>query len=225
MTKTRSARPAEYDTIMRFLENAYGHTLNLWSRWFPQSHRPENFDFGRTYLLFEQGRIACLVRYYPLEMTLGGVRVKVGGIGAVGTDPELRGRGYMSRLLEHAFGEMARDGCVISVLEGDRLRYRAFGYECAGKTLVLEVNARSCRKAGVEPLVPRRFLGEEGTLDLMARAYERGSWRCRRAPGDYRLMLYREGVLLFTAGEGERFLQLGSPLSSGLVRARVDEIE
>lgn len=209
MVEQRTARPDEYCRIMRFLENAYGHTRDFWCHCYPVVSLPERFDFTRTHLLVEDGEIRALVRVFPLELLLGGARVRVGGIGAVAADPETRGRGYMSRLMGAATAAMREEGFPLAALGGDRQRYRVFGYEHGGRQAVFTVTGRALARAGVGPVPPRRFhAGEAGsaaTLAAVAGAYEQHPYRRRRPREDYPLLFEHTRRLLFHAGEGDGF--------------------
>lgn len=78
------------------------------------------------------GRPVASLGIYPLDLQMGRVRLRVGGIGAVCTDPQHRGRGYMSCLVQAAKREMTNEGYALSWLSGDRTRYAHFGWEKAG---------------------------------------------------------------------------------------------
>lgn len=201
----RSARADEFGAIMRFLENAYGHTLNFWCHYFPAVSVKERFDFERTRLVVEGGRIRALVRVYPLELELGGVRVRAGGIGSVATDPETRGRGYMSRLMADAEALMKKEGFPISCLGGNRHRYLNFGYENGGRMVFYNISARGLARSGVRPAAARRFQGGADVLEAVAAVYGRNTYRCRRAASDYPLLFERSGLLLYHAGSGADF--------------------
>ncbi|HNQ35797.1 MAG TPA: GNAT family N-acetyltransferase, partial [bacterium] len=162
---------------------------------------PFNEGWGQ----YDTERIVGLVRIFPLDLRQGPVRLKAAGIGGVATRPELRGRGFMTRLMERALERMRGDGYPVSVLWGDRFRYRRFGYEQAGRTLSLRLTARSLKAAGVTPAPVRRYLGEPGWLDQVRAAYEKHPFRLRRRPGDYRLIFEKPGLFLFGGGRGQDF--------------------
>ena len=205
MEKISQARPEDYEEIQRLLEDAYGHTHNYFSTTYPAVWRKETTDFKHTYLIREGDCIASLVRVFPLDLILGKSRVKAGGIGGVATSPSIRGKGYMSQLMNHAIEKMKEEDFPISVLGGDRHRYRNFGYENAGKTLRLTVSRRGLEKSGIKPVFPRRYFGEPDLLRQVIIAYEQHPYRRKRIEEEYRLIYQKPGLLLFCSGEGQDF--------------------
>ena len=111
----------------------------------------------------------------------------------------------MNQLMEHAIARMKEEGFPISVLGGDRHRYQTFGYENAGKTLNLTITQRGLRKAGVKPIFPQRYSGQENLLVKIIAAYEKNHYRKIRAKEEYALLYQKPGLLLFAAGEDKNF--------------------
>jgi len=140
-------------------------------------------------LACESGRILANVSVFPMAMVIEDARLSAGGIGMVGTLPEARGRGLMTRLLEAAIARMESEGMDLSILGGDRQRYGKFGWENSGRRLELIVNERSIRRgtesdcevrkatpedaAGVKVLHDREALRFERTLDAFRGALAR----------------------------------------------------
>lgn len=91
---------------------------------------------GRVVALSDaQGpRSACAI--LARDFVMPGARLSVGLIGSVSTDPEYRGRGLATRVLNEAEEALAKLGCSVAMLWGDdpsfyyRRGYRPVGHEC-----------------------------------------------------------------------------------------------
>lgn len=205
MEKILCAQPKDYEEIQRFLEDAYGHSYNAFPNMYPAVWRKETTDYRHIYLIREEGNIVSLIRLFPLNLILGTVSVKVAGIGGVATSPSVRGKGYMNLLMEHAITRMKEEDFPISILWGDRHRYRTFGYENAGKTINLTVTRRSLHKSGVKPVSPQRYSGQKNLLAKIIAIYEKNPYCKIRTKEEYTLLYQKPGLLLFSAGEGNNF--------------------
>ena len=100
-------------------------------------------------------------------LVTAGVSMTLGGIGAVSTAVEARGKGYMTKLLYHAIDEMRAKGYPASWLGGDRQRYNTFGWETATRALRLRFSRRSLDWYGVSPVSIVEVLPEEA-IDQIA---------------------------------------------------------
>lgn len=96
---------------------------------YPDLFVPTDEAAGRHRLIRQDGRIAACVGTYPMTLGLAGCRVPAAALGQVATDPALRGRGCMSRLLADAVAGMERDGAAVSWLSGRQSRYARHGWE------------------------------------------------------------------------------------------------
>jgi GNAT superfamily N-acetyltransferase len=82
-------------------------------------------------VMFDGGRPLSALRLFYREATAsGGGSVRFGGIGNVGTDPKLGGRGLASRVMDAAHERLRREGVPIALLVTDIPDfYRRLGYE------------------------------------------------------------------------------------------------
>lgn len=204
MPQIRQADPAEYESLLRFLAEAYGVSIDFFPGRFP-SWWGEYTDFSRIWVMARGDRIESLVRIFPLELVLGEVTVPVGGIGSVGTRPDARGQGHMQHLMYRAIEAMKEEFCL-SVLWGDRHRYRLFGYEQAGSSLRMEISLRGLGKMGIKPLAGvARYFGEEELLDQIRRCHDREPFRRVRRNEEHALLYGRAGLIVLTSGVGDHF--------------------
>lgn len=85
-------------------------------------------ELGHRLELIAGSEIVSSLEVYNLEMRIGGVRVRCGGVGAVHTSPEHRLKGYATRVMERAVHVMQREGYHLSALFGIADFYHRFGY-------------------------------------------------------------------------------------------------
>lgn len=142
----------EFDSFMRYVEQAFGHSKGFFERVYPRLYRPTEEAMSWAYVISdENGDIVSHVGLYPIESVVAGVHVSIGGIGAVSTAPRARGKGYMTELLTHVIEEMRRIGYPVSWLGGDRQRYNTFGWEMASPVYDLSFTDRSLAWHDVAP--------------------------------------------------------------------------
>ncbi len=78
------------------------------------------------------GKAVSTCGIFPLTLYVGAARVRMDGIGDVGTDRAHRHRGYSRRVLTAAIARMAADDAALSTLYGIPDFYPKFGYATAG---------------------------------------------------------------------------------------------
>ncbi len=148
-TKIRTLRVEEFEDFMRYVERAFGHSVNFFLGFGPHIYEPIPEVCAWGYVIEENGKIASHVGVYPIEVVTAGIPLTLGGIGAVSTSEEARGKGYMTQLLYHAIDEMRAKGYPASWLGGDRQRYNTFGWEVASQVCRLSFSRRSLGRAEV----------------------------------------------------------------------------
>ena len=195
----RTVRVEEFEEFVRFLEVCFGHSRGFFQREFPHLYQPDAEACGWGHVIEQGGKLVSHVGVYPLDIVVDGVAVAVGGIGGVCTAREARGRHGMSRLLRHAIGVMRDKGFLLSGLGGDRHRYGAFGWEYAGQTYSLRLNARSLDRAGAKP-GPVTDVGPDTAVPVVARL---GAFRsCQARRPRLGLQLQKQRLRFFTADDG-----------------------
>ena len=205
MATIRIAQAKQYEEILRFLEVAFNEGWRSFPRHQPSWWQPESMDYQHTFLMMEEEQIVSLVRLFPLDLHLAGARVKVAGIGAVSTASPARGQGHMSALLNHSEQVMRKEGIPLAILWGDRHRYRHFGYEIANRSLQFHVNSRGLAASGITPITPCRCYGQSEYIKNIAGAYNRHPYRRERTMAEFQLLFERVGLLIFVAGEDDKF--------------------
>jgi predicted N-acetyltransferase YhbS len=142
----RPSRLDEFGEAMRFTDLVFRpgqKGRRIVQRQYPHAYREEAGFARRLLILRHRGDIVGCVAIHPMVLRIGVARIRAGGIGIVGTHPERRGEGIMSRLLTACIQRMRSSGNAISVLGGDRQRYGRFGWENAGVRTLYELTTRS----------------------------------------------------------------------------------
>ena len=210
MIKICRASKTDYLPMLRFLEDAFGRlAFNYMPLHYPWYWQENNLDYDHVYLIRENAEIVSMVRVLPLELIQGGALIRVGGIGDVGTAPARVGQGYMRQLLNHAIAQMREEQISVSILRGDQHRYQPFGYQTAGKTVMLTITSRGLEKNRIEAVSPTRFLGQNQLLSPMIQAYHAHPFHRIRTAEETRLACQHVELLLFCAGEEEQHGYLG----------------
>ncbi|MAS36578.1 MAG: hypothetical protein CL610_21415 [Anaerolineaceae bacterium] len=99
------------------------------------------FDWHRIALKGDQ--VAAHVVALPLRLRYGSVELRVGGLGAVCTDPAWRKQGLAAAVLQDAIHYMQARGDHISLLDGIPGFYHQFGYHTVWPGSSLEFSAEA----------------------------------------------------------------------------------
>ncbi|MEO4052161.1 GNAT family N-acetyltransferase [Solibacillus sp. CAU 1738] len=116
----------DYEQIHRLRDYSFpnkyeGKRRQDFHYWIEHSTTLGAYDFNKVV-----GQLLIL----PLNMTVHGVNLQMGGIGFVATYPEYRNQGIMKKLIVQALKEMRKNGQLISVLAPYSVSfYRYFGWE------------------------------------------------------------------------------------------------
>jgi hypothetical protein len=143
----------------------------------------------------------------PFTLCVGQARVRMDGIGGVGTKEQHRNRGYSRRVLEAAVERMRQGDAALSMLYGIQDFYPKFGYATAGPDQYFVLKEPGA--GGLPPGWQARFF-EEDDGPALQRLYEeqagRGVGAALREPGAWRRLIPPNGeptdcrVLLDPAG-------------------------
>ena len=198
------ADPKDYREIVTlsnlcFPEDRGAVELRWCHVWGGHLSRPSSEYLDNFFLAKESSRIVGMVAVCPMTLQWAGEAIQVGGISAVATHPDHRGRGIMTELLGRADRVMAGRGDVISVLGGDRSRYGRFGWEHVGSSPELFFSGKYLERlpdvgdaAAARPrLVDHR---DAPTLARILALHERGDPRFARTPEQIAVLAQRRGV-------------------------------
>jgi len=115
-----------------------------------------HYDWAASRIGLADGQIATHFGVWDFRMRIGRTRVRVAGIGGVGTLPAYRTRGWMRRTIDAALQAIRRRGYDLSLLFGIDDFYHRFGYVRAWPWIDVGVRLADLpREAPVHR--PRRF--------------------------------------------------------------------
>jgi len=134
-------------------------------------HTPKPL-FTKIDLMHGEKSISRL-QVWDLTMRIDRARVRCGGIGAVGTDPEWRGRGLSRRVIEHAMEWMAEQGYQVSALFGIPDYYPKYGFSVALVDTVISMATRDLESAP-QRFKARRMAPEDAPAVLALYEHNRG---------------------------------------------------
>lgn len=201
--KISTLKPEEFDEMMLFLEKSYRHYRNYFPKRYPHVWRKDTIDYDNKLVLKIDSKIVSHVGIFKLMLDINGIKLKVGGIGAVATLQEHRGKGYMSILMREAIKKMKREGYPFSILWGDRQRYGHFGYETAGRGLTVHISSRSLEQEyNPQKVEFQRFYGEEQLLRKIINSHEKEPLKVLRSRRDYELIFNKDDLMTYVSEHG-----------------------
>ncbi len=195
----RTVHPDEFDAFMRFMERAYGRSREFFPRFYSHLYQPTPEACSNCYVIEDSGQIVSHVGLFPIHVVAAGLRLTLGGIGGVATLPDARGKGYMTRLLDHAIEEMHARGYPASWLGGDRQRYNVFGWEMAGLACQLTFSRRSLGWHDVAPAAIEEVLPAKAHPVIAAHQDQRA---CHARRPDLPAILGRQDLRFWLADDG-----------------------
>ena len=137
MTEIRVERLHEenYDELADFINMVFSQDLITvhFREDVPIAVGPSERKMNCQYVVREDGKIRAAVGSIPYTLMVGKEAFSVRVITNVATHYRHTGRGFMQTLLRAALSDMEKEGADLSILSGNRERYRYFGYETAGE--------------------------------------------------------------------------------------------
>jgi predicted acetyltransferase len=129
----REAERGEYSTMRRY-------AFRDWTAEPPSEQELAGVAPEDSLGLFLDGKLAAGVMAHRFLQSVRGVIKRMGGVAAVASYPENRGRGYAARLLERSYLMMRDRGEPVSMLHPFRESfYERLGYVAAGAWLEVEL--------------------------------------------------------------------------------------
>lgn len=118
--------PSDYEQIYRLRDYSFPNVYD--------GDKKADFHYwvanSTTHGAYEQNEIIGQLLVLPLNMTVHGMNMPMGGIGFVATYPEHRNKGVMKKLMQKALESMRMQGQLVSVLAPFSVSfYRYFGWE------------------------------------------------------------------------------------------------
>ena len=141
------ASEAQYEELMGVLDASFSFETehDRFISLLPKLYRREYRPWENNICVFEDGRIKAAVGLYYAKYDVCGEELTYGGIGNVGVLPEARGKGYMKLAMNAAVQEMSQNGTDFGFLDGQRQRYRYFGFDNAGFCHIYQIRKDNLR--------------------------------------------------------------------------------
>lgn len=123
---------------------------------------------AHMWVLRARGRIVSHAATYALTAHLDGdLRLQLGGISSVGTDPAFRHRGYASRLVDACVDDLRAQGCHFAVLWTEvKAFYERLGFASSGSELLYRLTPADLR--GVKKRGEIAVFADDDLADVMA---------------------------------------------------------
>lgn len=101
---------------------------------YPKAYAKECCHFPVHHTIEEGGRLKALLDVYPVTLRLqkDNRSIRAAYIGTVCVHPKHRGKGYLTELMQRAEQDARENGFDLLLLDGNRHRYRSYGFEQAG---------------------------------------------------------------------------------------------
>lgn len=117
----------------------------------------------------DNGKICGMAGCYHMTYRIGETHLKVGAIENVAVDPEYRGKGIMQNIISRIFEEGKSENYDMFHLQGDRWRYRNFGFERCGAVYCFDFTRSMLGKEAPE----RKFTFEklEDNMNLISEVF------------------------------------------------------
>ncbi len=177
----------------------------VWSSEPPKKDDPlSKPDPGEIRLLGElDGKLACGLKVHDYLVARGRADLKCGGVGAVATLPEIRGKGCATEFMAEALRQMKEEGHLVSNLYAFREPfYRKSGYETCGWRW--QIKAPQGRMAKTEQLLEaRQVMPEEmGQLEACYTNFIRGlSGSVLRKPHNWSNRIGKKPRMVYAVGD------------------------
>ncbi len=186
--RPRKATVSDYDDLIRFLNGIFGIRMDLQ---YSHIYKRTQKDMSNNILLRDGNRITSCVGIFPMTLVCGDARLSVGGIGGVSTDPNFRGQGLMTMLLNTSIAVMQRRNYDLSILWGDRHRYNQFGWENAGRQYAFKIDRRHVSNGKAIGAEIRPFSNSRADLHEIAQVHEGRERRVLRTRAQLKSVLNR----------------------------------
>lgn len=124
--EVKKVPPSDYEQVYRLRDYSFPSVY--------EGDKKEDFQYwvanSTTLGAYEDNQLIGQLLVLPLNLTVHGVNMPMGGIGFVATYPEHRNKGVMKQLMQQALISMRQKGQLVSVLAPYSVSfYRYFGWE------------------------------------------------------------------------------------------------
>lgn len=142
--KIRLVKKNEFEELMKLMNTAFGFVDEKakFEHILPKLYFKDNKDMIH-YGTFVDGKLVASVGLYFMTFESKCGILKVGCVGAVSTHPDYRKNGYFSMIIKKVIKYAKNHNFDMLFLGGNRFRYNHFGFENAGRKLVVTISQRT----------------------------------------------------------------------------------
>ncbi len=141
--KIKKVTQNEFETLMELMnvsfqmkdDDQFEHIL-------PKFYYKENEEMIH-YGVYEENRLVASIGLYPMTLKSKYGTLNVACVGAVSTHPDFRLKGYFKMLMKKILQVAKKEKYDLLFLGGNRYRYGHYGFENAGRKLVVCLSART----------------------------------------------------------------------------------
>lgn len=180
MEQIRLLRPGEFEAAAVLADRVFRDAEHKsMGDAFPNAFSPALLQ---SYGAFVDGKIVSFVGFVPSVIRIGEAELNVYSIGAVCTDPEYRGRGYVATILDMIREHSRRAGAPIILVSGNRGIYERFGCRTFGALTYFHADLQSFDKLSA---------ASDGEV---YRPFDRADWFVLRKLAQSREVRYEQSV-------------------------------
>lgn len=142
--KIRLVKKDEFQELMNLMNTAFDFKMDeaKFEHILPKLYFKENKDMIH-YGAFLDGKMVASIGLYTMTFVSKYTTLKVGCVGAVSTHPDYRKNGYFSMLMGKIISYAKKHEFDTLFLGGNRFRYNHFGFENAGRKLIINISKRT----------------------------------------------------------------------------------
>ncbi len=174
---------------------------------FPRIMQPSDETMNAHHCIKLDGKIVGMAASYPFILKYGDLTLKVCGSGNIAVTESCRGKGYMSKLLNHTAKEDKKDGFAFSYFHGNEARYRRFGYHKCGVQCSFDINNRFFDPGLDTSCITFENLNEQSD-EILKKAYElyKTQYHFEREFEEYKLALPSNGSTNYAIFKDNEFI-------------------
>lgn len=186
----RPVKPSEYGSLLKLVNRTFigtekGRGMESLYPWHLGKDNRQNL-----WVMVEAGRVVSHVGVNKRAVSIHGARIPIVLVSSVCTDPEYRGQGLASKLMEHLKGIHDRQGFDLYFISGNRDLYRRMGAAPVGRKLHYVLNPRALDPFAHPDVTVRP--ADQGDLKAISALYAREPVRIIRPGSDFR-RVFRAG--------------------------------
>lgn len=144
VTNIRLVKKNEFEELMNLMNTAFEfkEDEDKFEHILPKLYFKDNKDMIH-YGAYVDNKLVASIGLYTMEFVSKYGILKVGCVGAVSTHPDYRKNGYFSLLIKKIISYAKRHKFELLFLGGNRFRYGNYGFENAGRRLMVNISKRT----------------------------------------------------------------------------------